>query len=195
MKRSLRFLLLAGAGSLALAACNAEESPGQSEPVNAAQDAMGGAVGAGAAMLGAQTVEGYVSNAAEGDMYEIQAAEIALEKSQNAQVRELAEMIRRDHTAAAERMRAAAQAAGQTLPTELDERRQGMLDNLRAASAEDFDEVYIDQQVAAHTEALTLHRGFADNTEHPELAAHARAVVDPIQAHLDMAERLDAAAE
>lgn len=191
MKTSLTLVLMAGAASLALAACNGEDNPGQSEPANAAQDAMGGVVGAGAAVLGAQTVEGYVSNAAEGDMYEIQAADIALERSQNAQVRELAQMIKADHTAASERLRAAAQGAGQTLPTELDERRQGMLDNLRAASAEDFDSVYIDQQVAAHNEALRLHRGFADNTDHPELAAHARAVVDPIERHLRMAEQLD----
>lgn len=192
MKRSLTLVLTAGAASLALAACNnAEENPGQTEPVNAAQDAMGAAVGAGAAMLGAQTVEGYVSNAAEGDMYEIQAADIALERTQNAQVRELAQMIKTDHTAASQRLRAAAQGAGQTLPSELDERRQGMLDNLRAASAADFDEVYVDQQVAAHNEALRLHRGFADNTDHPELAAHARSVVESIERHLRMAEQLD----
>ena len=196
MTRTLKILLLAGAGSLALAACNAEEQPGQSEPVNAAQDAMGAAVGStSAATLGANTVEGYVSNAAEGDMYEIQAADIALERTQNAEVRQLAEMIKRDHTAASQNMRAAAQAAGQTLPTELDQRRQGMLDNLRAASAEDFDRVYIEQQVAAHNEALTLHRGFADNTEHPELAAHARSVVEPIEMHLEMAQRLESAGE
>jgi hypothetical protein len=32
------------------------------------------------------------------------------------------------------------------LPTELDERRKGMLDNLRGASPADFDDVYLDQQ-------------------------------------------------
>src|SRR5690606_42132389 len=78
-----------------------------------------------------------------------------------------------------------------TVPTELDERRQGMIDNLRAASAEDFDRVYIDQQVAAHNEAVTLHRGFSDNSDAPQLAQHAGTVLPKIEAHLQHAERLD----
>ena len=176
-----------------LAACN--ENPGQSEPVNEAQDAMSAPVGqTSAATLGANTVEGYVTNAAIGDMYEIQAAEIALERTQNAQVRELAQMIHDDHTAASQRLQGLAPTAdedGVELPTEMDERRQGLIDNLRAASAEDFDDVFVDQQVAAHQEALTLHRGFADNEDAAQLADHARQVVPNLERHLEMAEQLD----
>lgn len=183
--------VLAGAACLALlAACNQEQSP---EPVDRAQDMAAAPVGQmSAATLGANTVGGYVPNAAEGDMYEIQAADIALERTQNAQVRELAQMIKTDHTQASEAMkRIAPQAAPNVpMPTELDERRQGMLDNLRSASAENFDRVYLDQQVAAHNEALTLHRGFSDNTDAPQLAEHARTVVPKIEAHLRQAEQI-----
>ncbi len=186
--------LLAGTACLALlAACNQERSP---EVVDAAQDMAAAPVGQmSAATLGANTVGGYVPNAAEGDMYEIQAADIALERTRNAQIRELAQMIKTDHTAASEAMkRIAPQAAPDvSMPAELDERRQGMLDNLRSASAEDFDRVYLDQQVAAHNEALTLHRGFSDNTDAPQLAEHARTVVPKIEAHLRQAEQLRSA--
>lgn len=189
---ALASVLALGGG---LAACN--ENPGQSEPVNTAQDALSVPVGQmSAATLGANTVEGYVTNAAIGDMYEIQAAEIALERTTNAQVRELAQMIRDDHTAASQRLRSLAPRAGEDgrgveLPTELDQRRQGLIDNLRAASAQNFDEVFINQQVAAHREALTLHRGFADHDGAPQLADHARQVVPNIERHLRMAEQLD----
>ncbi len=182
--------LFAGAACIALlAACNQESQ----EPVNAAQDMAAAPVGQmSAATLGANTVGGYVSNAAEGDIYEIRAADIALERTQNAQVRDLAQTIRTDHTQASESMKQIApQAAPDVeMPTELDERRQGMLDNLRAASAENFDRVYLDQQVAAHNEALTLHRGFSDNTDAPQLAEHARTVVPKIEAHLRQAEQI-----
>ena len=161
--------------------------------VNATQDAASAPVGQMSAMtLGANTVEGYVTNAAMGDLYEIRAAEIALERSSNPQVRALAQKILDDHTAASEALRAAV-GSGQTdvqMPTELDERRQGLLDNLRAADA-NFDEVYIDQQIAAHQEALTLHRGFADNEDAPALAAHASNVVPRLEGHLEQAEALD----
>ncbi|WP_122469046.1 DUF4142 domain-containing protein [Brevundimonas lutea] len=181
---------LLAVSALALAACGGENSQ---DPVDAAQDAAAAPVGqASAATLGANTVGGYVPNAAEGDMYEIAAADIALEKSQNADVRRLAEMIKTDHTAASERFKSLVPQAAPdvTLPSELDERRQGMLDNLRSASADEFDRVYIDQQIAAHNEAVTLHRGFSDNTDAPQLAEHARTVLPKIEAHLEMAEGL-----
>lgn len=151
--------------ALALAACNQERA---ADPVD-------------------------VPNAAMGDMYEIQAADIALERTQNARVRELAQMIKTDHTAASEALqRQVPQAAPDVaIPSSLDQRRQGLIDNLRSASAADFDRVWIDQQIAAHNEALTLHRGFADQDS--PLAEHARSVVPKIEAHLRQAEALKAA--
>lgn len=57
----------------------------------------------------------------------------------------------------------------------------------------DFDKVYIDQQVAAHEEAVTLNRGFADNSDAPALAAHARTVLPKIEAHLQKARDIQTA--
>ena len=186
--------LLAGVACVALlSACNQERSP---EPVDKAQDMAAGPVGQmSAATVGANTVGGYVPNAAEGDMYEIMAADIALERSQDAEVKALATMIKTDHLAASNAMKALLpQAAPDVpLPTALDQRRQGLLDNLRSASAENFDRTWVDQQIAAHNEALTLHRGFADNTDAPQLAQHARAVTPKIEAHLRQAEAIKAA--
>lgn len=177
------------AASALLAACG--ESDDQNV-VNATQDAASVPVGQMSAMtLGANTVEGYVTNAAMGDMYEIRAAEMALERTQNGEVRALAQMIVNDHRAASEALRnvVMTQQIDVEMPTELDERRQGLLDNLR--DADNFDEVFVDQQVAAHQEALTLHRGFADNEDAPELAAHASNVVPKLEAHLEQAQALD----
>lgn len=186
-----RTLLITAACALALAACNQE---GASEAVDRTQDAAAGPVGQmSAATMGSNMVSAYVPNAAMGDMYEIQAADIALERTQNARVRELAQMIKTDHTAASEALKSQApQAAPDVMiPTSLDQRRQGLIDNLRSASASDFDRVWIDQQISAHNEALTLHRGFSDQDS--PLAAHARSVVPKIEAHLRAAEELKAA--
>lgn len=181
--------LLAGAACLALlAACQQEKSP---EVVDKAQDAVAGPVGqVSAATMGANTEAAYVPNAAMGDMYEIMAADIAAQRSQNADLKALAAMIKTDHTAASNAMKAMLP-AGTTAPTALDERRQGLIDNLRSASAANFDAAWLDQQIAAHNEALTLHRGFS-NQDSP-LAAHARSVVPKIEAHLREAERIKAA--
>ena len=184
--------LLAGVACVALlSACNQERSP---EAVDKAQDMASGPVGqTSAATMGSNMVSAYVPNAAMGDMYEIQAADIAMQRSQNAQVKELATMIKTDHTAASIAMKAMLPQAAPDIapPTALDERRQGLIDNLRSASADNFDRTWIDQQIAAHNEALTLHRGFSDQDS--PLAAHARSVVPKIEAHLRRAEEIKAA--
>jgi putative membrane protein len=194
MRKTL-MLTAAAMAALSLAACNRQDAdeaaPGQTGPVNAVQDATAAAVGAtSAATLGANTLEGYVANAARGDMYEMEAAKIALEKSKTAAIKDLARMIQTDHTTASSEMKPLASAAGQTPPTEQDERRKGLLDNLRAASAAEFDKVWLDQQEAAHNEALTLHRGYADNGENAGLKAHAAKVTPKVQAHLDRVKAL-----
>jgi putative membrane protein len=184
---------LAGAACLALlAACNER---GASPAVDKAQDMAAAPVGqVSAATLGANTVSAYAPNAAMGDLYEITAADIALERSANAEVKRLATMIKTDHTDASNKFKAilAAMDPPLTPPPALDERRQGLIDNLRSAGAADFDRVFLDQQIAAHNEALTLHRGFSDNTDAAPLAAHARSVVPKIEGHLRMAEQLKA---
>lgn len=85
-----------------------------------------------------------------------------------------------------------AAAAGKTVPAEMDQRRKGMIDNLRAATGAAFDKTRIDQQVAAHQEALTLHQGFADNGDDSGVRSHAAKVVPKVQMHLDQAKALAA---
>ena len=193
----MKNIAIVSVASLALlAACGqGGDTAGENanEAVNATQDMTSGAVGqTSAATLGANTVDGFVTNLAVANMYELQAAEIAQTKSNNAQVKELASMITRDHTSAGEKLSTTAPTAAPnvTIPTALDQRRQGLIDNLNAASAADFDKVYLDQQVAAHNEVLTLLNGFSDNTEAPALSSLAREMVAPITMHRDHAQRV-----
>lgn len=191
MKHHVMFAIAAAA--TLTAACNQQ---GGEKAVDKVQDAVSAPVGqTSAATMGSNLVSAYVPAAAMGDMYETQAADIALERSARADVKALAQMIKSDHTAAAAALKAAAPTAapGVALPAELDERRKGLLDNLRSAAASDFDKVYIDQQVAAHQEAVTLHRGFADKTDAPALAEHARTVLPKIEGHLQKAQEIQRA--
>jgi putative membrane protein len=204
MQRAL-FLTAAAVAALSLAACNksaekagedasataAAANPGQSEPVNAAQDAVGAAVGqTSAATLGSHTTGGFVTNAAIGNMYEIQAGQMASQRAKNADVKAFGKMMVTDHTAMTNEFKPLATAAGETPPTELDQRRKGMIDNLKAASDADFDRVYITQQIAAHEETLTLAQGYAQNGDNAGLKAFAAKGAPKIQAHLEKARQI-----
>jgi putative membrane protein len=200
MKRAL-LICAAGAAALTLAGCNRKEAatneanPGQSAPVNAAQDAAGAAVGqVSASTLGANSTEAFVSNAAQSDMYEIKAGQMAQQKGQAAGVKDFGKMMVTDHTAMTNQMKPLIQAAGKTPPADLDQRRKGMLDNLTAANGADFDKVYLAQQEAAHNEALTLMQGYADHGDDAGLKAAAAKAVPKVQMHLDKVKQLQAAA-
>ena len=194
-------IILAGVACAALlAACNSETAndaaDGTGDAVNATQDAASGVVGqTSAATIGANTVAGFVPAMGMSDMYELEAAKIAMAKSSNAKVKELATMITTDHSASTAKLKSIAptEAPGIALPTALDERRQGLLDNLNAASTADFDRVWLTQQVAAHNETLTLLNGFKDHTETPGLAGLATEVIPKVTMHRDQSqEALDA---
>jgi putative membrane protein len=204
-------LCAAAAAALSLAACNKNQasnqtpatpdtnavsntsSVGQAEPANKAQDAAGAAVGTmSAATLGSHDTGAFVSNAAQSDMYEIQAGQIALQKSKNPDVKAFAKQMIKDHTALTKEMTPLIKAAGQTPPADLDQRRKGFLDNLKAADAASFDKTYMDQQVAAHDEALTLMQGYAKDGSDAGLKAGAAKAVPKVQMHSDMAKKLQA---
>jgi len=210
MKRAV-LLAAAAATALSLTACNKRTAegntaaanttaantaaaPGQTGPVNAAQDAMGAAVGAtSAATVGAHDTGAFVENAVQGNMYEIEAGKIAQQKATSPDVKAFAKTMVTDHTAMLNELKPVITKAGQTAPTQLDQRRNGLLDNLRAAG-KDFDKTYLDQQVAAHQETLTLLKGYADNGDNPDLKAAAAKAVPKVQAHLDKAKALQAKA-
>lgn len=198
----------AAAAALSLAACNkaantasnAGESasntasaanPGQSEPVNKAQDVTGAAVGKmSASTTGSHDTGAFVSNAVQGNMYEIEAAKLAEQKSKTAAVKDFAKQMVKDHTKLAADMKPLISAAGQTPPTDLDQRRKGMLDNLKAADAASFDKTYADQQVAAHDETLTLLQGYAKDGSDAGLKGGAAKAVPVVQHHLEMAKKM-----
>lgn len=202
----MKLALLASAAlgsALVLTACNNPNTgtnsatptgPGQSEAVNTVQDAAAGPVGqASAATLGSVNTGAFVENAARSDMYEIQAGRLAQEMSQNNRIKELGRMLVADHTRSTAALQAAIRTgnANVTPPTTLDERRQGLIDNLRSAGA-NFDAVWTDQQTAAHSEALTLLNGFADRGDNQALQAFARETAPVVQRHLDAVRALDA---
>lgn len=200
MKRAF-LLTAAAAAALSLAACNkpadktaTDVTQTATDATGAAQDAVGAAVGqTSAATLGSHDTGAFVSNASQSDMYEVAAAKMAATRSKNADVKSFAKMMVAEHTAMMNEMKPLVVAAGQTPADKLDERRQGFLDNLKTASDADFDKTYIDQQIAAHGEALTLMQGYADAGGDAGLKAGAAKAVPKIQTHLDKAKTIKAA--
>lgn len=176
---------------------NAGAAAGAASTVDKAQDAVGGAVGMASAAM-PTTAQGFVTAAANSDMYEMKAAEVALTRSKSPKIKAFAKKMVHDHgmtTAEVKSILAKGGASGVSPPADLDARRTGLLDNLKSATADGFDKTYLDQQVAAHTEAETLMKGYGEHGDNAGLKAFAAKTAPTVQAHLDMAKAMDSAAQ
>jgi predicted outer membrane protein/sporulation protein YlmC with PRC-barrel domain len=124
----------------------------------------------------------FVDKAANSDMFEIQSSQLALNKTQHNRIREFAEHMVQDHTAAGDKLKAAAQ--GQTVPASPDQEHTQMLQQLQQASGNDFNRSYVQMQFDGHQKAVALFEGYARNGDHAQLKQFAQQTVPTLREHL-----------
>jgi putative membrane protein len=123
------------------------------------------------------------------DLYEIEAARLALAQSTNPQVRAFAQMMIDHHTQSTAQMAAALQTIGMNPPpAQLTPDLTHRLDLLRTAGT-GFDAMYLQDQVTAHQQALALHQACAANAGAP-VAGVSAGLIPVIQSHLNQATSL-----
>ncbi|MFW6412502.1 MAG: DUF4142 domain-containing protein [Oceanicaulis sp.] len=161
---------------------NPDGGLGQTPPVNAAQDAASIVVGTVAGGIAGLTgdEEAYVRNAYLANMYQIEAGRIAAERGGSEEVRSLGDMIASEHEAQQQTLETAVSEAGLgfEMPTELEGRRQGLLDNLNAASDTTFDSAFLQQQTQIHTELAALHNAYETTGDEQALVTFASEASD-----------------
>ena len=123
---------------------------------------------------------------ASGNMFEIESSRLAQQRSQNPMVRQFADMMIRDHTQLMNQMRPVAARLGLNPDAmAMAPHHRDMLERLsNAGSGAAFDAAYHQAQLAAHQEALSLHRNYAANGDNPDLRTLAGAAVPVIESHL-----------
>ncbi len=167
-------------------------NPAGSVPANVAQDAAAGATGVVSGLTAPTSTQGYVDAAAIADMYEVEAGKIAQKRAKDPKVKAFGAMMVEDHTKSTQMIKDAIASGGANVmpPAAVDERRKGMLDNLNQAGDSDFDGAYLHQQLAAHMEALELHKSYADHGDNAALKAAAGKIVPVVEHHLGEIKRI-----
>lgn len=143
--------------------------------------------------MAAVTLPEFVTKVAMTDMFEIEAAKIAQQKARGAAVKTFARQMVADHTATTTQLKSllSAETAPPPVPTALDQDHLDRLAKLRAASASDFDTLYLDQQTEAHENALNLLRSYAQNGDNARIRAFAAETAPKVERHLEMARTMD----
>jgi len=135
--------------------------------------------------------QSFLDRAAQTDTLEITISKAALTKSTNADVKALAAMLIKDHTATTKQLRAwSADNAGFTLPAALTADFQARSDNVINADAAGFDDKYLDTVIDAHEAAIAAFKDYLDAGDHDSLKAWAKQTLPTLTAHFEKASSL-----
>lgn len=131
----------------------------------------------------------FVEQAAQSGINEIESAKLALEKSNDAEIKQFANTMIEDHRKANDELNALASQEGLEVPDEasLIAKAKKMLLEMRDES---FDEAYANNQVMAHENAVELFREEAESSENQKLKAFAQKTLPKLEEHLKMAKQL-----
>jgi putative membrane protein len=139
------------------------------------------------------TARQFVDKAATGGEYEIRAAQIAERRSRNRQIEHFAQRMIRDHSRNDAQLKTVVERiGGLRVPTHLDSTHLGLIKQLQAVGARQFDTVYSQQQVQAHQNAVALFTAYERFGENGRLKQFARGTLPMLRAHLALARALPA---
>lgn len=128
---------------------------------------------------------------AQGNMAEVDAGKMALEKSQNAEVKKFAQQMVDDHGKALGEVQALATAKNVTLPDGPGAMAKTKATALKAPSGNLFDKEYAKRAgVGDHESTVKLLQKIQKDGKDSDLKALASKMLPTVEQHLDMAKRL-----
>jgi putative membrane protein len=146
---------------------------------------------ANAQFFRAPDAQGFAQKVASANQFEIEASQLALQKSQNDAVRQFAQRMIKDHTELAGKLRTALEKAKMPEPPlKFSGDEQSMLARLRGAEDAKFMWLFINYQVQAHKGAVKLLRRYAKRGKNADLKQFATEALPVIQQHLQLAQDL-----
>ncbi len=132
----------------------------------------------------------FLKKATQGSNFEIQTAQLALQKSSSDDVKQFALQMIDDHTKLNEQMKPVASQAGVEPPTGLSKKDEKLYNQLKTMSGNAFDKMYIQTMVADHKEDLKEFKNEASNGQLPDEKSAASQGAQVVDMHLQKAQQL-----
>lgn len=124
------------------------------------------------------------------NLFEIQAGQIAVQKAQDDQVKQFAEMLIKDHTQANQKLKQIAQSANVQLEEKLDPIHQMKLQKMQKCPASEFTRKFVFEQTAGHTKDVLEFQYQSQNAQNPQVKQFATQILPKLQQHLKHANDL-----
>lgn len=135
----------------------------------------------------------FMKHAAAGNMAEIDMGRMALNKSSDAQVKQLAQRIVDDHTAANAKLKTLAESKHVTLPAGPTPDARKAAASMRKMDGSAFDKAWSKHMVTDHQKAIKMFTKASSNSKDPDVRNFAQATLPVLKTHLEMAQKLVAA--
>jgi putative membrane protein len=127
---------------------------------------------------------------AEGGMAEVDLGQLAEQKGSDPKVKQFAQMMVKDHTAANEKLDALAASKQVALPKTLDASHEAEKTKLSGLSGASFDKAYVQSQVQAHEKTVALLEKEISSGEDAGAKSFAQSVLPTVKHHLEAARTL-----
>ena len=138
------------------------------------------------------TTEDFVKKAAVDGMAEVELGKLAQQKSTNAEVRKFGAHMVKDHTAANEKLKAAAGKANVQVPKAIDAEHQQAMASLQKLDGTKFDAAYSEHMQQDHAKAVALFESASQSTQVAEpVRQFAQSTLPTLKEHHQEAEQLD----
>ncbi len=125
----------------------------------------------------------FVLKAAAGGMEEVALGDLAAQKTQSEQVKELAALIVEEHTTANQELMQVAESKGIQVPKTTSPASQTVGAAMSELNGPEFDLAYVMQQQGAHLATVALFDFAANHAMDPDVKAFAQKYLPKIQAH------------
>jgi putative membrane protein len=133
----------------------------------------------------------FVVNTANAGMTEIQAGQVAQQKGMSKDAKSYGAMMVKDHTAAADKLKAVAASKNITLPPAISPEMQKNIDDLQKKDGKDFDKAYFSMMVDDHKKVISLFEDEAKNGSDADIKAFATATLPTLREHLAEAQKCE----
>ena len=176
--------LLSGAAAAALAASLALALPGPAPAQQQSQQLQTTTTNSPASPSSVMPPDlDFILKAASGGMEEVALGELAAQKVQSQQLKELAQLIVQDHTTANQELMQVAGSKGIQVPNTTSPASQTVAASMSELNGPEFDLAYVLQQHGAHLATVALFDFAADHAMDPDVKGFAQKYLPKIQAH------------
>lgn len=187
-----KFIYVMAISALAFQACNGgnKDAKESADSLNMAKDTTTNSAATGGIAVDEADAK-FTTQAAVGGMAEVELGKMALDKSSNAQVKEFATMMVKDHGMANTELMAIAKQKNITLPTTVDDEHKKKMEDLSKKTGSDFDKAYVDAMVDGHKSTLKLMEDESKDGKDADLKAFATKTAPIVQSHLQMINKIN----